>query len=250
MSRAVRLFELRERLQATAETTVGALAQALGVSERTVRRDLATLRDSGLTITGESGPGGGVRLEGRRGLTAVHLAVEEVVALWLAVRIAQAIGPLAGPLPWGRRAERVVPKLLSALPTARARALRDLGRRIYVGPPASDSVRGLAGTGVPALLGLVERAAFEGFALRFSYRDRNGRVSTRHAEPHGVLIQLPVWYLLARDVRADTLRTFRMDRIATPSLDTTHRFRADMTVVRALLPTEVVCRPLSTTLTP
>lgn len=245
MSRAIRLFELRERLQAGAETTVGALAIALGVSERTVRRDLATLRDQGLTITGESGPGGGVRLEGRRGLTAVHLAVEEVAALWLAVRIAQAIGPLAGPVPWGRRAERVVPKLLSALPIARARALRDLCRRIYVGPPASDSVRGLAGTGVPELLVLVERAAFEGLAMRFAYRDRNGRASIRHVEPHGVLIQLPVWYLLARDVTADAPRAFRMDRIATPTLDSRHRFTADLRVVQALLPTEVVCRALA-----
>jgi predicted DNA-binding transcriptional regulator YafY len=244
VSRAVRLFELRERLQATAETTVGALAAELGVSERTVRRDLVTLRERGLTITGESGPGGGVRLEGRRGLTAVHLAVEDVVALWLAVRIARATGPLAGPLPWGRRAERVVPKLLSALPNARARALRDLCRRIYVGPPASDTVRGMAGTGVPELLGLVERAAFEGYALRFAYRDRNGQATTRHVEPHGVLIQLPVWYLLARDVPANALRMFRMDRITTPALDAQHRFSADPRVVQALLPTEVVCRAL------
>ncbi|WP_353267901.1 WYL domain-containing protein [Gemmatimonas sp.] len=245
VSRAIRLFELRERLQAAAETTVDALAVALGVSERTVRRDLATLREQGLSITGEPGPGGGIRLEGRRGLTAVHLAVEDVVSLWLAVRIAQAIGPLAGPLPWGRRAERVVPKLLSSLPPARARALRDLCRRIHVGPPASDAVRTLAGTGVPELMSLVERAAYEGLALRFGYRDRNGRASTRFVEPHGVLIQLPVWYLLAYDVTAQAPRAFRMDRINTPSLDGTHRFDADVRIVRALLPGEVVCRALS-----
>ena len=245
MSRAVRLLELRERLQASAETTVGALADALHVSERTVRRDLATLRDAGMHISGEPGPGGGVRLEGSRGLTAIHLAVEEVVALWLAVRIAQAIGPLAGPLPWGRRADRVVPKLLAALPKPRARALRELCQRIRIGPPASEAVRRGSGAGVPELLGFVERSAFEGLALRFDYRDRHGRSSTRHVEPHGVLVQLPVWYLLARDIDVAAPRAFRMDRIAHPVLDARHAFRADVRIVEALLPTDVVCTPLA-----
>jgi predicted DNA-binding transcriptional regulator YafY len=244
MSRALRLLDLRERLQAAAETTVGVLARDLGVSERTVRRDLATLRERGMPITSAPGPGGGVRLEGPRGLTAVHLAVEDVAALWLAARLAQAVGPLAGPVPWGRRAERVLPKLLAALPRARARALRELCARIYVGPPASDAVRAGAGTGVPELLGLVERAAFEGRALRFAYRDRTGRASERLVEPHGVLVQLPVWYLLARDAAKDTPRAFRMDRIARPALVPGHRFTADSRVVRALLPTAVPCAPL------
>lgn len=245
MSRVDRLFELRERLQASAETTVGSLADALGVSERTIRRDLAALRDRGMPITGEPGPGGGIRLEGPRGLTAVHLATDEVVALWLAVRIAQAVGPLGGPLPWGRRAERVIPKLLSALPTARARALRDLCRRIYVGPPASNDVVAAARPGVPELLGQVERAAAEGYALTFAYRDRNGRASARRVEPHGVLIQLPVWYLLGRDIDVGEPRMFRMDRIGQPSIDARQRFLPDLTVVRALLPTEVHCAPLT-----
>jgi predicted DNA-binding transcriptional regulator YafY len=197
-----------------------------------------------MPITSAPGPGGGVRLEGPRGLTAVHLAVEDVAALWLAARLAQAVGPLAGPVPWGRRAERVLPKLLAALPRARARALRELCARIYVGPPASDAVRAGAGTGVPELLGLVERAAFEGRALRFAYRDRTGRASERLVEPHGVLVQLPVWYLLARDAAKDTPRAFRMDRIARPALVPGHRFTADSRVVRALLPTAVPCAPL------
>jgi hypothetical protein len=38
---------------------------------------------------------------------------------------------------------------------------------------------------------------------------------------------------------------FRMDRIGTPRIEPLHRFSADLTVVRALLPTEVRCTPLS-----
>jgi predicted DNA-binding transcriptional regulator YafY len=47
MSRALRLLDLGDRLRAAAETTAGALARDLGVSERTVRRDLAALRAAG-----------------------------------------------------------------------------------------------------------------------------------------------------------------------------------------------------------
>ena len=245
MSRALRLLDLGDRLRAAAETTVPALARDLGVSARTVRRDLAALRARGLPITGEPGPGGGVRLEGPRGLTAVHLGVDDVAALWLATRLAHAVGPLAGPVPWGRRAERALPKLLAALPRARARALRDLCGRIYVGAPASEAVRAGARTSVPELLEHVERAASEGLALRFAYRDRAGRASERLVEPHGVLVQLPVWYLLARDVAKDAPRAFRMDRIARPTLERAHRFTADRRLVRALLPTEVACTPLA-----
>jgi len=244
VSRAVRLLDLRVRLQSAAETTVSHLANVLGVSERTVRRDLATLRATGMPITGEPGPGGGIRLQGPRGLTAVHLAVDEVVALWLAARLAQAVRPVAGAVPWGHRAERVLPKLLAALPKQRARALRDLCSRIYIGPPASDAVRVAAATGAPELLGLVERTSYEGCALRFSYHDRAGRLSTRFVEPHGVLVQLPVWYLLARDIAKAAPRAFRMDRISSPVAAMDHRFTADVRVVRALLPTAVHCAPL------
>jgi hypothetical protein len=36
-----------------------------------------------MPISGEAGPGGGVRLEGDRGLAAVHLSLSEIVAIWL-----------------------------------------------------------------------------------------------------------------------------------------------------------------------
>jgi predicted DNA-binding transcriptional regulator YafY len=64
------------------------------------QRDLAALRARGLSIHGEAGPGGGVRLEGDRGITAVDLTTGEVVTLWLTARLSLppecAWQPLAG----------------------------------------------------------------------------------------------------------------------------------------------------------
>ena len=87
MSRAERLLDLADRLRGLAETSVGALAAEMEVSPRTVLRDLAALRDRGMPITGQSGPGGGIRMEGSRGLTAVHLSIAEVIAIWLATSV-------------------------------------------------------------------------------------------------------------------------------------------------------------------
>lgn len=239
-ARATRLLDLAERLRAAAETTVEALAADLGVSARTVRRDLAALRDRGMPITGQAGPGGGVRLEGARGVAAVHLALSEIVALWLAVRLAQAVAEV----PWSRRTEGALTKLLASLPAARARELRDLCARIVVGPPASAPVRAGLGPVAPELLHLFEEAVRGGVALGFRYRDREGRATLREVEPHGLAITPPVWYLLGRDVATGLPRMFRMDRIAQPALRPSLRFQPDARLVAALLPRELSWEPL------
>ncbi len=113
-------MELVDLLRARDATTVGDLAEELGVSRRTLLRDLATLRERGMPIAGDAGPGGGVRLEGERGLAAVHLSLTEVVALWLAARLSRG----ASDLPWGEAASSGTAKLLSSLPTAKARGRR------------------------------------------------------------------------------------------------------------------------------
>src|SRR5687767_15743077 len=128
MARAERLLELTDLLRSRETTTVNELARELRVSRRTLLRDLATLRERGLPITGEAGPGGGIRLEGDRGVAAVHLSLEEIVAIWLSERLSRA----ASDLPWGEATSSGMAKLLGTLPAPRARALRALCRRVVV----------------------------------------------------------------------------------------------------------------------
>lgn len=225
-------MKLTDLLGARAETTVTALAEELGVSARTLLRDLATLRERGLPITGESGPGGGVRLEGARGITAVHLSLSEVIAMWLAARLSRE----ASQLPWSDAARSGLAKLLASLPTRRARELRALCRRVLVGPPASTDVRSSAGAPPPDLLGVFEEAFSAGCGLGFHYTGRDGKKSTRRIEPHGLLVTPPVWYLLARDIEKSAPRTFRMDRIARPKLLRDITFHPDPAVIEAQIP--------------
>ncbi len=240
MSRALRLMDLTELLRAADATTVESLARTLAVSERTMRRDLAALRRRGLPITGEAGPGGGIRLEGERGVTAVHLSLSEMVTLWLAARLSQA----ASDLPWGSAANSALAKLLASLPKTRARELRELCRRVIVGPAPSG--RTLAGAGAPPaeLLRLFEESFTAGVGLGFHYVDRDGNASKRRIEPHGLLVQTPVWYVLSRDVDKAAPRMFRMDRISRPRIVREIGFRPDAEVIWAQLPAEVKWRPL------
>lgn len=242
--RATRLLELADLLRAGGETTIEALAAALGVSARTVRRDVAVLRERGACIAGQSGRGGGVRLEGGRGLTAVHLGLGELVALWLTARLADAGGERASGRPWTGHAERALGKLLAAVPASRARELRDLGARIFIGPPANVGVRDSLGVLAPDLLSLVEEAVVASASLRCAYRDRAGRTTSRHVEPHGLAVMPPAWYLLARDRTSGGARMLRLDRILDPSLQRTSAFRPDSGLARHLLPPEVTWQPL------
>jgi predicted DNA-binding transcriptional regulator YafY len=106
-------------------------------------------------------------------------------------------------------------------------------------------VRGGLGRTPPELLALFERAFLAGQGLAFRYVDQAGRATQRRVEPHGLLVQPPVWYLLARDVEKGEPRTFRMDRIAGPRLLPDLAFSPDPAVIAANLPAGVDWQPLS-----
>lgn len=235
MKRADRILDLQEQLRGKDTTSVKELAHELGVSTRTVRRDLALLRERGVPISTQAGPGGGVRLDRSRGVTAVHLAITEVAALWLGATLAAG----ASHLPWSGDANAGLRKLLASLPSDRAKELRSLARRVLVGPPASPAVRASAGTPPPELLGIVERAFTQHRAMRFAYVDRAGVESTRDAEPHGLLFQPPVWYLLARDLGRAAPRMFRADRMSRPRVLESMVFTPDPSVLDALAQPEL-----------
>lgn len=233
-------MELANLLRGRDTTTVEDLARELTVSARTVLRDLATLRHHGMPISGEAGPGGGVRLERDRGSATVHFSVSEVVGIWLAARLSRE----ASDLPWGEAATSALAKLLGSLPVAKARDLRTLCRRVIVGPPASSTIRGGAGAPPAELLRILEDAFSAGHTLAFQYVDRAGAETRRTIEPHGLLIQPLVWYILSRDVDKGEPRTFRMDRISRPRIVKTLAFQPDVDVVRAQVPHGREWRPL------
>lgn len=223
MARTDRVLDVLDALRARESTSVGRLAAELGVSRRTLLRYLAILRDRGWPIEGEPGPGGGIRLEGGRGLAAVHLGVAEAVALWLAARLSET----QSPMPWTSAARSALDKVLASLPEERRRRLRRFVRRVIVGRPATEQIRSSLGKPSDDLIPILEQAVAADRCMSFAYIDRHARRSRRRVEPHGLMVEAPAWYLLARDLANGEARLFRMDRIRSPQLEGT-TFKPDI----------------------
>ena len=205
--------ELLRLLRLRADWRADDLAEELGVSTRTIMRDLDRLRDRGFEISSMSGPGGGVHLEPTSVLVNSQLAGEDVVALVLSVAIARALPWM----PFATGAQAALAKIETSLPFERARQLQELMMRIMIGKPASVSAR-RSGTISPLLARLFETAFREERLMGFDYEDRGGNSTRRVIEPQGLLVRAPLWYIVAWDTKIDEPRLFRADRIRSPHM--------------------------------
>src|SRR5262245_17645671 len=202
---------LRRRNNATADD----LARELGVSVRTVFRDLDAMRTRGFAIAGTVVRGGGVQLDPTTVLLTTQLTTEEVIALLLSVAVLRA----APWLPFGLRAQEAVAKIERVLPSTGVRELRRMLQRVLIGEPAPVATLTTIGRVDPDLLHVFERCFSGGRLLRFAYADRQGRRTRRRVEPHALLVRAPIWYIVGWDSLRDAPRTFRMDRIRSPVVD-------------------------------
>jgi len=171
-----------------------------------------------------------VRIDFRTSVTRIELRNEEIVSLWLAAELARR----AQGLPWSRSVSAALDRVLAALPEARRRTLRALLRRVVVGAPATEATRAGAKPPSQDVVGTFEEAFTSRRGLGFDYVDRAGRVTSRLVEPHGLLVQPPVWYILAFDPTRAEPRMFRMDRIAHPRVSGGMTFTPRQDVIDAL----------------
>jgi predicted DNA-binding transcriptional regulator YafY len=201
-------------LRRTATATVDELALEVGVSRRTLLRDISALRDQGFVIHSECGPGGGLQLEPQSVQTASKLSVVEVFALLISVATMRS----ARTFPFSDLADSALAKIELALPSERVRELRSLLECLHVGrlSPLQD----ISGAGVvePTVLPAFELAFLQQRHLRFTYQDAKGARTDREVEPQAMLILPPLWYLVAWDPTRSDFRNFRMDRISNPKV--------------------------------
>ncbi|MFN8959556.1 MAG: helix-turn-helix transcriptional regulator, partial [Hyphomonadaceae bacterium] len=116
-------------LRRTATATVDELAVEVGVSRRTMLRDICALRDQGFVIHSECGPGGGLQLEPQSVQTASKLSVVEVFAVLISVATMRS----ARTFPFSDLADSALAKIELALPSEKVRELRALLDCLHVG---------------------------------------------------------------------------------------------------------------------
>jgi predicted DNA-binding transcriptional regulator YafY len=215
-----RLLHLLSLLQKRPSWSGTELSVRLGVTTRTVRRDVDRLRALGYPVDATPGREGGYQLGPGATLPPLLLEDDEATAAALALRTA-ATGPVAGieeaALSALSKLDRVLPPHLRR----RVEMLRDA--TVYLGADQS---------GVdPEVLVTAAHASATSERLRLTYRDRRDRLTERRIEPHRLVCTGRRWYLVARDVdrvndEAGGWRTFRADRVVELT-GTGHRFRLD-----------------------
>lgn len=198
MRRADRLFQLVQLLRSRRFATSEQLADELGVSRRTVYRDIRDLERSGVPIKGEAGVG--YQLHRGYELPPLQFNAEEIEALVLGARMVATWGDeeLAG------ASRRAMTKIEAVLPAGLREVLFSTALFVPDRPWSTVATSGLTE---------LRKATSEQRKVRFAYTDRGGESSSRTVWPLGLYFWGSTWSLVGWcELRAD-YRNFRPDRM-------------------------------------
>lgn len=213
LTSSARLLQLLGLLQRRRTWSGMDLADELGITERTVRRDVDKLRTLGYPVHAASGTAGGYRLGAGAELPPLLLDDDEAVAVAVGLRAA-ALGTVTG---LGEASLRALDKLERVLPARLRPTVSALSA-------ATVPLSAAAATVDADTLVALAAACRDRLRMRFDYRAREGEASYRRVEPHKLVNTGTRWYLVARDedraaAGGDTQegwRSFRVDRIHPP----------------------------------
>ena len=199
---SARLLRLLSLLQTPREWSGADLAERLGVTPRTVRRDVDKLRSLGYPVHATTGTHGGYRLGAGAAMPPLQLDDEEAVAVAVGLRSA-AGGTVTG---IEETSLRALAKLEQVLPSR-------LRHRVSVLQSMTVPMAGRLATVDADTLTLIAGACRDHQRLRFDYRKPDGTSARREVEPHRLVHTGRRWYLLGWDLDRHDWRNFRVDRL-------------------------------------
>lgn len=216
--RLKRLESLAVQLKQEGFCTIRDLADTHRVSERTIARDLQLMRDDqGLPIETDRGRGGGVRIARQWGVGRLNLSYTEAVDLLISIAVAE---QMQSPLFLANLAS-VRRQLIASFAPDRRERLERLKSRILVGYTASATVQSAMTSADGRAVQRLHQGFVDQAAIVIRYRDGAGKTTTREIEAHYLVLNYPVWYVLAFDKLRDAGRSFRCDRILSAELTET-----------------------------
>lgn len=200
-SRTLRLLSL---LQARRFWPGAELSDRLGVSVRTLRRDVERLRDLGYPVEAAPGVAGGYALAAGAALPPLVIDDDEAVALAAAIQSRMAAGGSGDDA-----AVRALAKIVQVMPTRLRRRLDAVRAStvgaVWPGSPAAEPE--------PQVLLALAQACRDSERIRFDHRRAEGESLRRHLEPFRMVALGRRWYLVGYDLDRGDWRTFRVDRI-------------------------------------
>ncbi len=182
------------------------LAGLLGVTGRTVRRDVGRLRELGYPVEGTTGVAGGYRLASGTALPPLLFDDEEAVAV--AAALTAAGGTVTG---IEQSSARALAKLEQVLPTR-------LHHRVSaVGATSATALRGGRPQVDPMVLAVLAAACRDREIVTISYRAYDAETTEHSVEPHHLLTGHHRWYLIGYDLNGADWRLFRLDGLTEPA---------------------------------
>lgn len=238
-----RLFRLVDLLQGSQRLTTKELAQRLGVSERTVSRDIGRLQDLELPVEVTPGRQGGVSLAPGALLPALRFTDDEALALGYGLLLARRAGSVA----LEGAAQSALERLRGVLGERPRQRLTAFAQTLTEFP----STEGDARTVVSSVIFDLAEAVKAKRRVELSYRSRLGEITSRLLDPYGMVHLGRFWYVAGHCHLRRDVRIFRLDRIrridlVQKSFDPPKAFDALELVSKAIaetpLPGTVTCR--------
>ncbi len=216
MQKIERLVAISLLLQARGKMTARRLAEILGVSTRTIYRDIVDLSLAHIPISMDFGPGGGYYLPDDYHFESAIFTREEAISLVLSADLSGNYSLFAG----DDDLHRALFKLEAALPEE-YRADVKMAREHFI----VDTTAWSQTLTSPPYLETIRSAILESHQLNILYpcvacNDCTG-AKWRRVEPHGLVFKglsrrharVGKWYLVAYCQRCQDFATFRIDNI-------------------------------------
>lgn len=206
---SVRTLQLLSLLQSHRYWSGQELADRLGTSLRTLRRDVDRLRELGYPVDADRGVGGGYQMAPGAAMPPLVLDDDEAVALTVGLHLA-AQATVSG---IAESAVQALAKAIQVMPSRlrrRAQALRSALASPGLADPGPTA-------GADTLLTLAQ-ACRDRVRAQFGYTDAADRTSDRRVEPIQLVVAGRRWYLVCFDVDRADWRSFRLDRMGAVTL--------------------------------
>lgn len=199
--RATRLLEIILHLQSRGQTTAAHLARAVGVSERTIYRDLDALSAVGIPVYTQGEPGGGCGLPDhyRTHLTGVSSSDIKVLLMAITPELLAALG-------LDQKMQTALHKLVAALPSPQRQAAVLSRQHLHL-----DAAAWFRKAETLTFLAVLQEAVETGQLVRLNYRRSDGEERARTVAPLGLVAKAGVWYLVGMVESA--LRVYRVARV-------------------------------------
>lgn len=197
-----RVLRLLGLLESRSTWTGSELAERLGVTQRTIRRDIIRLRELGYQVDSAQGLDGGYRMSGGQALPPLVLDDDEAIALTACLRMAA----MDGSDQIGEAALRALAKLDQVLPTRIRPEVAAVSEAVTTLPSTRPGISWQS-------LAALAKAKRDHRLARIDYARGDGEESERDVEPAQLLAQAGKWYLIAFDRLRSDWRIFRLDRM-------------------------------------